>query len=264
MPHCQHFPHCKRGDSCPYTHIQVSPDAKICKDFVGFGWCEKGDQCLDRHVWECPDFEEKGVCSKRGCKLGHVIRRKTGEEGSNKSAASQETPSFMFVDTNPDPSYVQDKSISLPSSSRKRTASDSIASTEEYSSGEEEAANLVKKKVKIIPVEKDEMQANEDFVTLVFSDMEGEDDDDEDDEESEVESGLEEDHLDSISRKRYPISYEDEHGETNNENRDNDDESDDVEDSNAANTTLKSAKKMNKALTETLIDMLFWIVCPCS
>jgi hypothetical protein len=151
----------------------------------------------------------------------------------------------MFVDTNPDPSYVQDKSISLPDSSRKRSASNSIASAEDYSSGEEEAANLVRKKIKIVPIAKDAMQANEDFVTLVFSDMEGEDDEDEE-EESEVESGLEEDHLDSISRKRYPISYHDGNGELNdtndNENEDSEDGSSD-EDATQADTTLRSTSK---------------------
>lgn len=242
MPHCQHYPHCKRGDSCPYTHVQVSPDAKICKNFVGFGWCEKGDKCPDRHVWECPDFEEKGVCSKRGCKLGHVIRRKTGDGSNDKAASTQATPSFMFVDTNPDPSYVRDESITLPNSGRKRSASTSMASTEDYSSGEEEAANLVKKKVKIVPIAKDAMEANEDFVTLVFSDMEG--DDDEDEEESEVESGLEEDHLGSISRKIEPIVYDDEDEETDSASEDEDDGGGDLDDAQGvADTTLKSTSR---------------------
>lgn len=250
MPHCQHYPHCKRGDDCPYTHVQVAEDAKICKDFVGLGWCERGEKCTERHVWECPDFEEKGVCNKRGCKLGHVIRRKNAK-GANEDGSKLETePSFMFYDTNPDPSFVRDDSLALPAGARKRSASTSVASAEDYSSGEEEAANLVKKKVKIVevpvhhkPEDKDAMQANEDYVTLVFSDV---DDDDEemllDEEESEAESGLEEEHLDSISRKIDPTVYDE--GPTGEEEDDERTESssedeDEDEDDDEANTTIR-------------------------
>lgn len=250
MPHCQHFPHCKRGDACPYTHVQVSEDAKICKDFVGMGWCEKGDKCTERHVWECPDFEENGKCTKRGCKLGHVIRRRnnTKDGSSNKKGDQEEEgkggmPSFMFLDTNPDPAFVADKSITLPLSAtaRKRSASISVASAEDYSSGEEEAANLVKKKVKMVEVKpKDAMEANDDYVTLVFSDADDTEEDEDEDDGSEAESGLEEEHLQSISRKIEPIVYNDDEEES--------DEADDTEDSNQdddndteeeANTTLK-------------------------
>lgn len=198
MPHCQHYPRCKKGDACPYTHAQLAENAKICKDFVGLGWCEKGKDCTERHVWECPDFEEKGVCNKRGCKLGHVVRRKGqmsagaaggGEtEGGNGDAS--ELPLAMFIDTNPDPAFAR-------AASKKRSASASVAS-EDASSGEEEvAANLLKKQKTVL---KDAMQANEDFVTLVFSDAEDNDGTSGDD-GSEVESELDDIHIDGISRK---------------------------------------------------------------
>lgn len=161
----------------------------------------------------------------------------------------------MFVDTNPDPSYVRDESISLPESARKRSASVSVASAEDYSSGEEEAANLVKKKVRIVEAPRDAMEANEDFVTLVFSDMEGEEDE-EDDEESEAESGLEEEHLHSISRKIDPIVYQDTAQETadaSDEDSDGgvDDDTDDDPDKTIQSTTKQIAENDGDSTGDT-------------
>jgi len=213
------------------------------------GWCERGDKCTERHVWECPDFEENGVCHKRGCKLGHVVRRKGGSKTSNVEAANDKAP-IMFIDTKPDPAFVNDNKMDVPRIDRKRSASISVAS-EEYSSGEEEAANLVKKKIKVVdvPISTDAMQANEDYVTLVFSDMDDDDDDDgtEDDDGSEVESGLEEEeHLDSISRKRGPIVHtyiEDAHKQDKNEDTaaasaDSSEEEENTETEEEANSTI--------------------------
>lgn len=167
----------------------------------------------------------------------------------------------MFVDTNPDPSFVKDESVSLPPNSalRKRSASVSVASTEDWSSGEEEAANLVKKKVKVVPViPKDAMQANEDYVTLVMSDVD--DEEEEDDEESEAESGLEEDHLDSISRKIEPAVYdnqseaEESHNDDDEDTEEEDDsgsESGSAEDGPDTTLTLKSKIKAQSESDET-------------
>jgi hypothetical protein len=264
MPHCQHYPNCKRGDACPYTHVQVSEDAKICKDFVGMGWCEKGDKCTERHVWECPDFEEKGVCHKRGCKLGHVVRRKGGSKASKAEAegGKNNTGPIMFIDTKPDPTFVSTDKAGIPRIDRKRSASISVAS-EEYSSGEEEAANLVKKKIKIVdvPISTDAMQANEDYVTLVFSDMDDDDDETEDD-GSEVESGLEEEeHVDSISRKRGPIMHtyiEDAQKQDKNEDAaaapaDSSDEEEDTEtEEEAANSTITHTHTHDQARRKSI------------
>lgn len=213
------------------------------------GWCEKGDKCTERHVWECPDFEENGKCTKRGCKLGHVIRRKNNakDSTSNKKGDQEEEekgrmPSFMFLDTNPDPAFVADKSITLPLSAtaRKRSASVSVASADNYSSGEEEAANLVKKKVKMVEVKpKDAMEANDDYVTLVFSDADDTEEDEDEDDGSEAESGLEEEHLRSISRKIKPIIYKDEEDESDGAEDTDDSDADGDDTEEEANTTLK-------------------------
>lgn len=153
-------------------------------------------------------------------------------------------PSFMFLDTNPDPKYVADESITLPLSAaaRKRSASVSVASAEEYSSGEEEAANLVKKKVKVVEVKpKDAMEANDDYVTLVFSDVDDTEEDDDEDDGSEPESGLEEEHLDSISRKIEPIVYGDEEDDEATEEEDDSDASNEGGDTEEeADTTIKN------------------------
>jgi len=77
-PHCTHFPHCRLGVDCPYTHVAVSRDAPVCRDFVEYGWCDKGEHCAERHAFECPDFAESGTCTRKGCKLPHVLRRRNG------------------------------------------------------------------------------------------------------------------------------------------------------------------------------------------
>jgi len=50
----------------------VNPAAPICHDFAREGYCDKGASCPQRHVWECPDYDEKGICKVKGCKLPHI------------------------------------------------------------------------------------------------------------------------------------------------------------------------------------------------
>ncbi|RKP34595.1 hypothetical protein BJ085DRAFT_8780, partial [Dimargaris cristalligena] len=72
VPLCSHFQRglCTKED-CPYLHIKMSADAPVCRDFVEEGFCSRGKQCDKRHVYECPDFTERGECSKPNCKLPH-------------------------------------------------------------------------------------------------------------------------------------------------------------------------------------------------
>ncbi|ORY92833.1 hypothetical protein BCR35DRAFT_349148 [Leucosporidium creatinivorum] len=85
-PHCLHFPHCKRGDTCPYAHITVDRDAPVCRAFVEYGWCERGEDCKMRHAVECPEFSERGTCGKVGCKLPHVLRRRNEDEEESEES----------------------------------------------------------------------------------------------------------------------------------------------------------------------------------
>ncbi|KAF3928005.1 hypothetical protein AA313_de0200533 [Arthrobotrys entomopaga] len=73
VPACLHF---LRGncsnESCKYAHVRVNPSAPICRSFAKEGYCDKGADCLDKHVFECPDFDSKGVCNDKACKLPHI------------------------------------------------------------------------------------------------------------------------------------------------------------------------------------------------
>lgn len=84
-PHCSHFPQCTRKPgTCPYSHVVVSGDAKVCRDFVEFGWCDLGRECKKRHVRECWRFSETGECNKKGCKEPHVLRRVHSQESQDE------------------------------------------------------------------------------------------------------------------------------------------------------------------------------------
>ncbi|GAA5970470.1 hypothetical protein JCM3765_007630 [Sporobolomyces pararoseus] len=83
-PHCSHFPNCTKGINCPYAHVVVSKEAKVCRDFVEYGWCDLGDKCLKKHVRECWRFSETGECNKKGCKEPHVLRRVHSQESQDE------------------------------------------------------------------------------------------------------------------------------------------------------------------------------------
>ncbi|GAA5914778.1 uncharacterized protein JCM6883_001092 [Sporobolomyces salmoneus] len=82
-PHCSHFPSCTRP-ACPYAHVVVSQDAKVCREFVEYGWCEKGEECDKRHVRECWRFSEEGKCDVVGCKEPHILRRVHSQESEDE------------------------------------------------------------------------------------------------------------------------------------------------------------------------------------
>ena len=90
VPHCTHYlsGNCRFGKECFYVHSdKVKPDSPICKDFSTYGWCDKGEDCESIHTWECPEFAEKGSCSKPGCNMAHVIRASTSGNHSKDADA---------------------------------------------------------------------------------------------------------------------------------------------------------------------------------
>ncbi|KAJ6456120.1 hypothetical protein C8R45DRAFT_1222245 [Mycena sanguinolenta] len=76
-PLCTHFlaggTGCTRP-SCPFPHVNVGPRTGVCRAFAVLGFCAQGLDCPHSHVRECPDFAETGTCTRKGCKLPHVIR----------------------------------------------------------------------------------------------------------------------------------------------------------------------------------------------
>ncbi|KAF8467725.1 hypothetical protein BDZ91DRAFT_771878 [Kalaharituber pfeilii] len=90
VPACVHF---LRGNcsnsNCRYAHIRVNPAAPICRPFATEGYCEKGGDCTERHVHECPEFDEKGVCIDKKCKLPHIERAGRRRMAAAAAAASK-------------------------------------------------------------------------------------------------------------------------------------------------------------------------------
>ncbi|KDN45478.1 hypothetical protein K437DRAFT_294569 [Tilletiaria anomala UBC 951] len=115
VPHCTHYlaGDCRFGVDCFYEHSEkVKPNSAFCSDFSTLGWCARGKECDQRHTWECPEFAEKGSCSRPGCKLAHVIRASTamanaaqhiegtisGTSGADAEAAADDDALFMRDD----------------------------------------------------------------------------------------------------------------------------------------------------------------------
>lgn len=105
VPACVHF---LRGNcsntNCRYAHIRVNPAAPICRPFAIEGYCEQGGDCTERHVHECPEFDEKGVCTDQKCKLPHIERAGRRRMAAAAAAASKPTisPSGSGHDMNAD------------------------------------------------------------------------------------------------------------------------------------------------------------------
>lgn len=215
MPHCLHFPYCNKGTACLYTHVHVSPAAKVCKDFVTLGWCERGLECKERHVWECPDFSESGKCSKRGCKLPHVIRRSGGTSGADtartgedaKTVAAKEGAQAGGADIGHSLPYAGDKGKKrahpAPSDSGSEEDSDEASSDEVEQTLLSRFAGRKKQKITFNP---DAVEANEDFVTLIISDSDEEDQDEEEEADEETDSEGDDDEHSSVE------SHHDEEG----------------------------------------------------
>ncbi|KAM0749500.1 hypothetical protein T439DRAFT_327186 [Meredithblackwellia eburnea MCA 4105] len=175
-PHCTHFPNCRNGINCPYSHVHVSRDAGVCAAFVGLGWCEKGAECEERHVWECKRFSEEGVCTDKSCKLPHVLRRRNTEAiTASKDDVDMEDdePSDLAADSS------QPNPASSVKSSTKRRADDADGYTGE-GDGDREYVGIsgaTRKRGRF-----GDLAQNDDYVELfVPADAAGEEDSDEDD-----------------------------------------------------------------------------------
>ncbi|EPS38545.1 hypothetical protein H072_7689 [Dactylellina haptotyla CBS 200.50] len=101
VPACVHF---LRGncsnENCKYSHIRVNPSAPICRPFAKEGYCDKGAECLDKHIFECPDFDAKGVCNDKACKLPHIEH--AGRRRAAAAAAAKAKPSGEDSDVSSD------------------------------------------------------------------------------------------------------------------------------------------------------------------
>ncbi|KAK0554134.1 hypothetical protein OC846_002223 [Tilletia horrida] len=63
-----------KARGCLYTHSdKIRPDTPICEQFAKLAYCEKGQDCDGRHTFECPEFAAKGTCSRRGCRMMHIV-----------------------------------------------------------------------------------------------------------------------------------------------------------------------------------------------
>lgn len=87
---CIHFAkgYCT-NDHCRYAHVRVNPNAPICTDFAYNGYCPEGAECTKRHIYECPEYDEKGECTRKNCKLPHVER--AGKKRAAAAAAAAAT-----------------------------------------------------------------------------------------------------------------------------------------------------------------------------
>ena len=246
MPHCLHFPYCNKGTACLYTHVHVSPTAKVCKDFVTLGWCERGLECKERHVWECPDFSESGKCSRRGCKLPHVIRRSGGASGADGPGTGEDAGTIAAKDESQ--ANGGDVAHSLPHAGDKgkKRAHPAQADSEEDEDSDEASSDEVEqtllsrfagRKKQKITFNPDAVEANEDFVTLIISDSDAEDRDEEDDADEETDSDNDDD----------DSSVESHHGEDN-----NDDERKGV-DASPQTVSLEEANDFMDGITQSLI-----------
>ncbi|WOO80997.1 Zinc finger CCCH domain-containing protein 3 [Vanrija pseudolonga] len=77
---------CYKGDKCKFPHVRVADDAPVCEAFAREGWCdEEAGTCPELHIWECPEFHDKGTCSRGArCGLRHILRA----EKAKKTAAA--------------------------------------------------------------------------------------------------------------------------------------------------------------------------------
>jgi len=86
MPVCTFFLEGRCGaEDCPYSHVQVSPDAPACASFQA-GYCPHGARCGLRHTLTCPAAAAGRPCAARArCRLHHP-----GERGRGRAAADRE------------------------------------------------------------------------------------------------------------------------------------------------------------------------------
>lgn len=97
MPTCHHFlaGNCVR-ENCPYLHVKLSKKAPICLAFLQ-GYCADAANCQKRHEHICPEFEEKGLCSKgKYCPYPHPrMKSKRCKRKNSVEAVEEETKNVV-------------------------------------------------------------------------------------------------------------------------------------------------------------------------
>uniref|UniRef100_A0A5B7B3P1 C3H1-type domain-containing protein n=2 Tax=Davidia involucrata TaxID=16924 RepID=A0A5B7B3P1_DAVIN len=85
------------NESCPYRHVNVSPNASICEGFLR-GYCADGNECQKKHSYVCPIFEATGICPKGSkCKLHHPKKRTKGNK--RKPSREQKNTQGRYFDS---------------------------------------------------------------------------------------------------------------------------------------------------------------------
>jgi len=110
VPACHHF---VRGNcvnaNCRYAHVRVNPAASVCERFATLGYCPKGAECTERHVFECPTFDQTGVCTNKKCKLQHVEHAGRRRAAAAAAAATAEEAKSSNDESNSNSSDEQDQ-----------------------------------------------------------------------------------------------------------------------------------------------------------
>ncbi|TIC04480.1 hypothetical protein E3Q17_00349 [Wallemia mellicola] len=148
MPNCSHFESpngCRAGDECLFTHVHLSKDASVCRDFAVLGFCDKGLDCDSKHVRECPDYAENGECKNPSCNLPHILKseankvgvideftkRKEVEEESQEEQDESSKPTFKRRKNQHDDLTEQSDFVTFDDSGNSSDSADSVDSDQE-------------------------------------------------------------------------------------------------------------------------------------
>lgn len=212
VPDCTHFlaGQCRFGaDECFYAHSdaakqtlhereqakargEANEEGLYCREFAKFGWCDQGLTCPHLHSFDCPDFAEKGACTRPGCRLPHVVRAQADAETSiaNSTKADRRTVS-EFAGVEDDALFLRDDAAAEPvSARRKRSASSSSEAGTESASQALNLAPLLAHRSKRRKHGAKEFAVQQDFIGLGDEPAEGSESEDED--ESDVDTHSEE------------------------------------------------------------------------
>jgi len=147
-------------------------------DFSDLGWCDRGAKCTQRHTWDCPEFLREGKCSRKGCKLMHVIRvdnlKKREEEEEDEHELADDD---LFVR--------DDEAAEGGGQKRKREASE-----EGEDEGEEDREHSPTWK----PKKTRDFVRQQDFISFTDDEEEGEEEEEKGSQGSEDDSSEEDDH----------------------------------------------------------------------
>ncbi len=266
VPHCMHYlsGECRYGDSCFYVHSDVLRDkmaastsseqgggggVAFCPSFSTFGWCDKGIECDKKHTWECPEFAEKGSCSRPGCRLAHVITanntangtgagaKTAGAEGADEADTGEMGDDMLFVRDDAaaaDDAVMEDEEAgdsdsggAGPSAKRKFVADEAEDGTEAAAADEAERISWMpqKKKSKAFANQQDFISFGDDSMMAA---AQASDDDEEDDDSEEEHAEQDDDANESVHSEEEEEEEEDEGSDEEEESSSEDDDDDDA------------------------------------